>query len=124
MTNRHLVRHGYPPFKARWGHRCSTQEETETWAELWSGGPGLSSGRGRQHNLCSCQVAAVNPTRYVGEYGVFADEPRAATLVAQTQVFCWVSSKEAFRFELNRLPKVVCLGMCSEAHVHGQRAGE
>jgi|Transcript_67404 CRP-like cAMP-binding protein len=60
-------------------------------------------GRGRKSGVV---VAAVNPTRYVGEYGVFADEPRAATLVAQTQVFCWVSSKEAFRFELNRLPKV------------------
>eukprot|EP00667_Euglena_gracilis_P002351 EG_transcript_2351 len=63
-------------------------------------------GRGRKSGM---RVAVLNPPRYIGEYGVFADEPRSATMVAVDHVFTWRCIKEAFRFELGRLPKQVLM---------------
>jgi len=68
----------------------------------------VGKGRGRKSGL---KVATMGPPKYVGEYGVFADEPRAATLVAQERVYCWRCSKAAFRYELGRLPLQVQLGI-------------
>ena len=61
--------------------------------------------RGKKSGLT---VATLTPTKYFGEYGVFADEPRAATLYCATRVYCWACTKEVFCFQLQRLaPEVV-----------------
>eukprot|EP00668_Euglena_longa_P001687 GGOE01001992.1.p1 GENE.GGOE01001992.1~~GGOE01001992.1.p1 ORF type:complete len:904 (-),score=194.88 GGOE01001992.1:361-3072(-) len=57
--------------------------------------------RGKKTGLT---VATLTPIRYFGEYGVFADEPRAASLLCVSRVDCWACSKEVFIFHLKRLP--------------------
>ena len=50
-----------------------------------------SKRRGKKSGIT---VARLTPTKYFGEYGVFADERRAATIYAVDRVYTWAASKE------------------------------
>eukprot|EP00667_Euglena_gracilis_P001307 EG_transcript_1307 len=58
-------------------------------------------------------VACLSPVRYVGEYGVFAGEPRAATLYCASQVVAWAASKECLVRYLKQVPVPVYCGICT-----------
>eukprot|EP00668_Euglena_longa_P008134 GGOE01009787.1.p1 GENE.GGOE01009787.1~~GGOE01009787.1.p1 ORF type:complete len:441 (+),score=131.17 GGOE01009787.1:48-1325(+) len=49
-------------------------------------------------------VARLQPGEYIGEYGVFAGEQRAATLYCTSVVVVWVASKESFVRHLKEVP--------------------
>ena len=63
-----------------------------------------SKGRGLQSGKC---VATLTPVKYVGQFGVFADEPRAATLYCPDAVQAWASSKADFVRHVKALPAQV-----------------
>ena len=52
-------------------------------------------------------VAALSGVRYFGEYGVFANEPRTATIRCRTAVVAWMWSKRVFDLQLRLLPRDV-----------------
>eukprot|EP00667_Euglena_gracilis_P001684 EG_transcript_1683 len=67
-----------------------------------------SGSRSKSRSISAgCVVATLQPVAYFGEYGVFADEPRAGTVVGQGRVLAWSCSKELFVYHLRRLPSAV-----------------
>eukprot|EP00667_Euglena_gracilis_P000692 EG_transcript_692 len=66
--------------------------------------------RGKRTGLT---VAQLTPGRYVGEYGVFAGEPRAATLYCASPVGAWAASKDCLCKHLQRVPRPVYRAICT-----------
>ena len=60
--------------------------------------------RGRSTGLT---VATLQAPCVFGEYGVFADEPRSATLVCEGTVHTWACRKEVLMYHLATLPRPV-----------------
>eukprot|EP00998_Keelungia_sp_KM082_P000607 NODE_106_length_2647_cov_74.886508_g102_i0.p1 GENE.NODE_106_length_2647_cov_74.886508_g102_i0~~NODE_106_length_2647_cov_74.886508_g102_i0.p1 ORF type:complete len:874 (-),score=211.74 NODE_106_length_2647_cov_74.886508_g102_i0:26-2608(-) len=52
-----------------------------------------------------------DPVVYIGEYGVYADEPRSATLQAAERLEMWTITSDAFWFTLHKLPDDVLEGV-------------
>eukprot|EP00667_Euglena_gracilis_P002430 EG_transcript_2431 len=66
--------------------------------------------RGKRTGLT---VVQLTPVKYVGEYGVFAGEPRAATLYCASQVVAWAAPKECLVRYLKRVPEPVYCSICA-----------
>jgi CRP-like cAMP-binding protein len=65
--------------------------------------PSNQKARGRSGRV----VATLQPMAYFGEYGVFADEPRAGSVIGVKRVLAWACSKEMFVYFLRRLPSPI-----------------
>ena len=52
-------------------------------------------------------MATFKPVAYFGEYGVFAGEPRSASICSTTQVLVWTCAKPDFEAHLEKLPRRV-----------------
>jgi len=68
----------------------------------------MSKARGKRSGLT---VATFTPVRYFGEYGVFAEEPRSATLYCAQRTVAWACSQECLVRYLMQLPIPVRRGI-------------